>query len=317
MDTRYPLSIRNDRILPPDYGGPAYVWDVDKTYLATHFSSWRGLLRIPLEFAVDKVAIPGMPEVLRGLRRGAGEGVACHPIFFISASPPFLRGAIEGKMLEDGVEYDGITFKDWVGAILRLTPGRILDQLGFKTAALLRGRADRPGATEFLFGDDYERDAQAFSLYARWINGEADAAELETSLNGGGVAREDVRIILDMAEQVPRVRGRVEKIFIHLEKRTPPEAFAGLAPYLLPVRGAYQMALALRETGAVDELTVDAVRQVLFAQKGFRHSEFLELEEDAQKRGIIRRKKAPPSVSGRKGTERGKIRKKVRAARKK
>lgn len=91
MGARYPLRINDERVLPDGYDGPVYVWDIDKTYLSTHFSSLHGLARIPLEFAVDKVAIPGMPELLRGLRKGAGPHYAGHPLYFVSASPPSSR----------------------------------------------------------------------------------------------------------------------------------------------------------------------------------------------------------------------------------
>ena len=42
----YPIIYLNERTLPEDYDGPIYVWDVDKTYLATHFSSLEGLARL-------------------------------------------------------------------------------------------------------------------------------------------------------------------------------------------------------------------------------------------------------------------------------
>src|SRR5215467_9539607 len=140
MKTSYPLSVRDDRLLPKDYDGLVYVWDIDKTYLATPFSSVWGLIQIPLEFAIDKRAIPGMPEVLRGLRRGAGPEVSCTPLYFISASSHFMRGVIESKMLRDGVEQDGIIFKDWYRVLLSLHPRRLFEQVGFKMVALLMGR---------------------------------------------------------------------------------------------------------------------------------------------------------------------------------
>ena len=118
MHRGYPLCEIDNRSLPPDYAGPVFIWDVDKTYLSTHFSSLQGLVRIPVEFPIDKRAIPGMPELVRGLRKGRGAGVACAPLYFITASPPQLRSALENKMLLDGVEFDGITFKDWLRTLI-------------------------------------------------------------------------------------------------------------------------------------------------------------------------------------------------------
>ena len=50
------------------------ICDIDKTYLNTRFSTWRGLARIPFEWAIDKAPISGMVPLLRGLRRG-GRGI--------------------------------------------------------------------------------------------------------------------------------------------------------------------------------------------------------------------------------------------------
>lgn len=279
----YPLSVRNDRILPESYRGPAFVWDIDKTYLATRFSSWRGLAMIPVEFAVDKQAIPGMPEILRALRRGPSKRVECRPLYFVSASPPLLRGVIERKMLQDGVEQDGIIFKDWLRTMLQLRPYRILDQVGFKTSALLRGRMDRVQSREYLFGDDYESDAEAFSLYARWINGEIPMAELETELLNNAVKPFDVKLILRAAAAIPESRGTVEKIFIHLEKKTPPEKFRRFGGRVIAVQGAYQLALALRDLGLIDAAALRAAEAAVQA-KGF---DAAKLFADAKRRKII------------------------------
>ncbi|MFO1464230.1 MAG: hypothetical protein U1F66_10680 [bacterium] len=287
MPGRYPLSIRDDRELPEDYSGPVFVWDLDKTYLSTGFSSWRGLARVPVEFSVDKRAIPGMPEVLRALRRGPGEVVKCLPIYFVSASPPFLRGSIEGKMLLDGVEHDGMTFKDWWRTILELRPDRLFEQLGFKMAALLTGRLRRPRCREYLFGDDYERDPEAFSLYARWLQGKMKLEELDLELASGGVPSSDRRLLLDLAEKIPRERGRVGKIFIHLEKNSPPELFKHYGPDLVPVKGAWQLALALWAEGLVDLAALRAVRAAVEAAPRYRFGNAEEMSRDAVARRIL------------------------------
>ena len=64
------LQRANERRLDPDYTGEILLWDIDKTYLDTHCSSWRGLARIPFELAIDKVTVPGSVPILRALRRG-------------------------------------------------------------------------------------------------------------------------------------------------------------------------------------------------------------------------------------------------------
>src|SRR5690606_38035670 len=108
----YPCLERTNHRRLEEHAGDILIWDIDKTYLDTRFSSLRGLLSIPLELAIDKRALPGTVPLLRALRRGPGEKSALVPLYFISGSPVQLRSVIEEKMTLDGVGFDGITFKD-------------------------------------------------------------------------------------------------------------------------------------------------------------------------------------------------------------
>jgi hypothetical protein len=287
----YPLSVKDDRALPRESTEPVFVWDVDKTYLSTRFSSLKHLARIPVEFAVDKRAIPGMPEVLRGLRRGAGPQFACAPLYFISASPKELRGVLEKKMLIDGVDCDGIILKDWAATLKGLRPGRLREQVGFKLCALLTGRLRRPMSTEYLFGDDVEADADSYGLYARLLAGELAEGALEVALGALGVKPDDRRCILDLAGQLGAVHGRVARAFIHLERGSDPRAFDRLGELVVPVRGAYQLALSLFELGLVDLRTVREALAALRATPFFALPDIDDLEGDAVGRGLISREK--------------------------
>ncbi|MEO1234782.1 MAG: hypothetical protein AAFZ18_38405, partial [Myxococcota bacterium] len=136
MTPKY-LERSNDRTLAPDYRGPVFVWDIDKTYLETRFSSARSVARIPFEVAVDKLTVPGAVPLLRALRRGAGSTSAAVPLYFVSGSPLQIRSVIERKMDLDGVGYDGLTFKDQLGLFLRGRGSYIRQQVGYKLRALL------------------------------------------------------------------------------------------------------------------------------------------------------------------------------------
>lgn len=287
----YPLSIEDQRQLDAGYDGPVFVWDIDKTYLSTRFSSLKGLSRIPIEFAVDKKAIPGMPAVLRGLRRGPGADFACSPLYFVSASPPQLRRVVTHKMQLDGVEWDGIIFKDWIGTLLQLKPGRLKDQLGFKLSALLTGRQSRPRAVEYLFGDDVEMDAEAFALYARLLDGELGAGELEERLEKEGVSAEDRKGIQNLLANLPAQRGRVGRVFVHLEKNHAPEDFAHLAPRVVPVKGACQLALALYADGLLGAAAVMSACRAVKQTRNYRYGNVPEMLADAMARGLIDEKK--------------------------
>jgi hypothetical protein len=245
MTARYPMSTGNERDLKEGYDGPVFVWDIDKTYLSTNFSSLGGLLRIPLEFAVDKIANPGMPEVIRGLRRGPGEEYA----------------------------------------------GRLRDQVGFKVCALLAGRLARPNSREFLFGDDVEQDAAAFHLYARMINGDISPGDASTELRKCKVKGDDRKAAFTLFETLPRKLGRVERIFITLERNTPPGKFDQYGGMVVPVRGAGQLAFVLYGSGLID---AKAARQVIDAVMARSRSpeELVELlAEDALERKLISKAK--------------------------
>ncbi len=286
-DLCYPLSVLDERSFAPDYDGPVFVWDIDKTYLATRFSQPRYMARIPIEFAVDKQAIPGMPEVIRGLRRGTTPVFACAPLYFVSASPPQLRPVIARKMVLDGVDYDGITFKDWARTLRQRRPGRLREQVGFKICALLEGRRRRPGACEYLFGDDYEKDAVAYSLYARIVDNELGGAELDSALAAEGVQPDDRRCVSRLRAALPEKLGPVRRIFIHLEKRSPPSDFEGFGPRLAATRNAFQLALALFELGLLDAKAVRQTAHALQAASTFGRVDFDDLMADAVARGLV------------------------------
>ncbi len=291
MPASYPLQVDDQRTLPDGYAGPVFIWDIDKTYLSTHFSSLQGLSRIPLEFAVDKQAIAGMPEVLRGIRRGPGPGYGCVPLYFVSASPPQLRAVLEHKMILDGVEFDGITFKDWWQIMKKGRPKRILDQVGFKVCALQEGRQRRPMATEYLFGDDAESDADAFSLYASLVHEQMSYGEARNRIADAGMREDNQRCALALLDRLPEKRGKVKRGFIHLEKRTPPEQFDRFGPLVVPVRGGFQLCLALFALGLVDEDTVRQCREAICPAVGTPDPELDARITDAVDRRLISRKK--------------------------
>jgi len=291
MTATYPLQVDDQRTLPDGYAGPVFIWDIDKTYLSTHFSSLQGLSRIPLEFAVDKQAIAGMPEVLRGIRRGPGPGSGCVPLYFVTASPPQRRGTLEHKMILDGGEFDGITFKNCLQIMKKGRPKRLLDQVGFKVCALLEGRQRRPLATEYLFGDDAESDADAFSLYAGLLHEQMSYGEARNRMEDAGMRKDNQGCALALLDRLPEKRGKVKKIFIHLEKRTPPEQFDRFGPLVVPVRGGFQLCLALFALGLVDEATVSQCRDATFPEGETRNPELDARITDAIDRRLISREK--------------------------
>ena len=149
---RYPLDRTQQRSFDDDFSGDLYIWDIDETYLSTDIDTVRGMLAVPLDLPVDKRNVAGTEVLLRSLRRGPDTGhgspVASNPLYFVSASPPQLRRVIEKKMLLDGVEFDGITFKDQLTLLRggRVGAGTLRSYVG-KAPFFARRRMGRPSKT--------------------------------------------------------------------------------------------------------------------------------------------------------------------------
>ena len=218
------LQQSNERRLEPNYDGPLLLWDIDKTYLNTRFSSLRGLAAIPFEFAIDKEAIPGVVPLIRALRHGPDVSSAITPLYFISGSPPQLRTVVEKKMTLDGVDFDGITFKDQWGLV---RSGRVRDvrkQVGYKLKALLLYRqVVSDGARWLMFGDDVEDDANVFLLFGETCAGLRGIA-LQQRLAHHHVHPQDQAEILNLCESIPISRDPVALVCIRQVRHRPLEA---------------------------------------------------------------------------------------------
>jgi len=285
---RFPLDRSNERTFPPDFAGPIFVWDIDKTYLVSEFDSFKGLLTIPFEFAVDKRNIAGTDVLLRALRRGTrDDGSNVNPLYFISGSPAQLRKVIERKMLMDGVEYDGITFKDQLAILRSRRLGRIRHQLAYKLSALLLNRRELPWtAREFLFGDDSESDALIYAVYADIVAGRLRGDNLHATLLANHVDEDDAGYIVALAAGLPTAE-LVERIYINLEKRSPPSRFAAWGTRLVPTYDSFQMALHLYCTKVIDSAAVIDVALDLLNRYNHRPNGFLRSCLDLIERGLI------------------------------
>ena len=250
------LQQTNERQLPNDYAGPLLLWDIDKTYLSTRFSSFRGLLAIPFELAIDKQAVAGVVPLIRGLRHGPGEDSAIVPLYFISGSPPQLRTVIQQKMTLDGVDFDGITFKDQWGLMRAGRPRDVARQVGYKLKALLMYRAQMPaGARWIMFGDDAESDADIFLLFGE-VCARLRGTALQARLRSLDVSPADIQEILRLAEAVAVGHDPVELICIRQVRQ---RDFTGFDARVLPSPSYLSTALALAHRGYIRRDDVQAV----------------------------------------------------------
>ena len=250
--------------------GPTVLrWDLDKTYLISHFESLRGLLRVPFERGEDKVAVPGVAALIQELHRVAAGRKRPMRVYFLSASPPQIGNAIRDKLALDGIEYDGITFKDQVHHIVRGRFDAVREQIGYKLEQLLHSARElEEGATELLFGDDWESDPFVYSLYADIVAGRVRADALPPLLERAEVHHTYVERILELAE-LPHAGSRVAGIYILRQRRVSQnelEVFGRRR--LVGFDNYFECALRLAADGLLDTYGVSRVASELDGDPG-------------------------------------------------
>ncbi len=239
--------------LPPGARPPRHTfrWDLDKTYLRTEFDSFKDLAKSAIETASDKHAFPGATALLRALHREE------HRICIVSGSPTQMRQVLAAKLALDGVEYDEFVLKNNLKNILRGRFRAIRAQIPYKLPAMLRSRLAVPAERETLFGDDAEADAIIYCLYADLVAGRVSLHDLERVLTASRAYDDDAQHCLDLAQQLAHAPA-VRRMFIHLDRRSPPLGFRRFGPRLVPVYNYFQAALVLYEDKVL------SARQVIF-----------------------------------------------------
>lgn len=287
-----PLRRRRPEVLPP----LLCRWDLDKTYLRTEFETLRQLIRTARERGADKVEVPGVPAVMKAMRRIADAQERDFHAYFISASPPQIGHAVREKLALDGVPYDGITFKDQLQHIKRGKLKNLREHVGYKLGELFRGRLEAPeGAVELLFGDDWESDALSYSLYADALAGVIDTERLASLLGRIGVDPLAIPSVTSLAEQA-RGRGQVSRIFINLERRTPLRTFRIYGPRVVPAFNYFQTAVVLAVDGYIASDDVAEVAHALRERAGFTPRRLANTLADAVRRGLVESEAAEQAV---------------------
>lgn len=253
--------------LPDRVDGPPprriYRWDLDKTYLRTQFDTFRQLIRTALESASEKIAVPGAAALIRELRAPADARLC-----IISGSPTQMRAVLTEKLKLDGVEFDELVLKDNVRNLLRGRFKALRGQVGYKLPALLESRARAPlEAEEVLFGDDAEADAFIYSLFADMVSGRVDEQVVAAVLEAAEVYPDDVARIRAAWASIERANA-VRRIFIHLDRLTPPAHFERYGPRVVPVFNYFQAALVLMADGHLTAPQVLRVARDLLQSAG-------------------------------------------------
>ncbi|MBX3026721.1 hypothetical protein KF840_17585 [bacterium] len=264
-----------------------FRWDLDKTYLLSEFESLREMMRIPFERAEDKVAAPGVAALIRGLRTTAlGRGRAVR-VYFLSASPPQIGRAIRRKLELDGILHDGIVFKDQLQRLFRGKFRHLREQVGYKLTELLKARqAEPPAAREYLFGDDWESDPLIYSLYADVVAGRVAPATLSELLQAARVDRPLIEEAVHLAAALPHADA-VARIYINLERPTPPATLRVYGPRLVPSFNYFQTAACLFAEEALSAAGVGDVARELIEESGFTPIRLANSLDDVVRRGHL------------------------------
>jgi hypothetical protein len=221
--------------VPPRH---TFRWDLDKTYLRTEFDSLADLARSAIENAADKQAYPGATSLLRALRQDG------HRICIVSGSPTQMRQVLAAKLALDGIAYDEFVLKNNLKNLLRGRFRSLRAQIPYKLPAMLQSRIGAPADAETLFGDDAEADAIIYCLYADLVAERVSLHDLERVLIASRAYDDDAVRILDLARRVPK-HDAVNRLFIHLDRRSAPVGFRHYGPRLVPVFNYFQAALIL------------------------------------------------------------------------
>ncbi|MFP6625743.1 MAG: hypothetical protein VCA74_01590 [Deltaproteobacteria bacterium] len=243
-----------------------FRWDLDKTYLVSDFGSLRKLVRVPFEKGHDKVAVAGVAVFMRVLRKVSllrGDTVG---VYFLTASPPQIGRAVRDKLALDGVEYDGIAFKDQMRHLVRGQFDMLREQIGYKMLNLLRGSQEVPGGSrEILFGDDWESDPFVYSLYADILAARVGAGQVLEVLGSVGVGSHYLREIGGLLERPSRT-GQVEAICILRQRPVAGAELLRFGPRLLCFDNYFECCLRFYAAALVDAGGVVAVARAMGAR---------------------------------------------------
>jgi hypothetical protein len=168
-----------------------------------------------------------------------------------------MRQVLAAKLALDGVDYDEFVLKNNLKNILKGRFRALRAQIPYKLPAMLQSRIGATAERETLFGDDAEADAIIYCLYADLVAGNVSLADLERVLIASRAYEDDTERILDLARRVPKGPA-VQRMFIHLDRRSPPLGFRRFGPRLVPVFNYFQAALVLYEDRVL------SARQVIF-----------------------------------------------------
>jgi hypothetical protein len=267
-----------------------YVWDLDKTYLDTHWQSLKDIFRASFADNYHRNNVPGTATLVNSLKQCWQQKKGTDspfPIFFITASPPQMEKKIREKLQSDEILPLGIFFKD---NLRNLWPGRfwkLKQHVGYKVTALMYLRTLlKNKVTQVLWGDDSETDAVIYSLYSDLCSQRLIGDDAESVLKSFQVTSEQIQRLFGTQSQVEAV-DPVEKIYINLAIDTDPEYYMKFGRRMLPSYNSFQTALDLFQDHRLDLDHILRVGKDLYLNYGFTVDELQRSMDDLIRRQVI------------------------------
>jgi hypothetical protein len=248
-----------------------FVWDLDKTYLDTHFGSLKELWNTALEKAFQKRNVPGTASLVLAMKSAWEEERTrqAFPIYFITASPPQMEDSIREKLEIDDILPLGCFYKDNLRNLRPKRLWRLTNQVGFKIQALLQLRTQLgENVRQILWGDDSESDAIIYSLYSDICARRWKEKDLLAILRDLHVVGEQTETILELQDSIPE-NDPVEKIYINLAIDTDPEYYLKFGRRMVPTYNSFQVALDLFQDKRLREEQVINVAQDMTMNYGY------------------------------------------------
>ncbi len=267
-----------------------YVWDLDKTYLDTHWQSVRDIFRASFADNYHRNNVPGTATLVNSLKQCWEQKNGQQkpfPIFFITASPPQMEKKIREKLLADEILPLGIFFKD---NLRNLWPGRfwkLRQHVGYKVTALMYLRTLlKKEISQVLWGDDSETDAVIYSLYSDICSRRLQGDECEKVLKSFQVSPEQVQRIFATQAQIEAM-DPVEKIYINLAVDTDPEYYMKFGRRMLPSYNSMQTSLDLFQDHRLQIEDILRVGKDLYYNYGFTVDELQRSLDDLIRRQVL------------------------------
>jgi hypothetical protein len=161
-------------------------------------------------------------------------------------------------------------------------------QIPYKLPAMLLSRTGAAAEHETLFGDDAEADAIIYCLYADLLAGRVSIQDLERVLVASRAYEDDSERILELARRVPK-HDAVKRIFIHLDRKSPPLGFRRFGPSLVPVFNYFQAALVLYQDKVLSARQVIFVALEMLDSKQYELGHLATSVQDVIRRGRVTR----------------------------